>query len=337
MLSAWPDSFAGHCSRHHKGAAVSTAVGIKGIRSDKYRARNSSKPTSPHSNRFAPNATRPFSRLAPAAFASATAATLVFAWIEREEGYLTADSGTGYWLGIAGAGIMLMLFAYPLRKRLRALHRIGRVANWFRFHMVFGIIGPTLVVLHTNFKLGSLNSRLALFTMLLVVASGIVGRYLYAKVHRGLYGKHVELRDVLDDILEVTHHLGTHLFTHPRIQEELERHVPKITSEPSSFLTSFVSAATAGPRTRASHRRIMREIRKSLSSRNARYSSTRRQRRAELREIDNQLRIFFAAARKAERFAFFETLFGMWHHFHLPLFILLALTVTIHIIAVHLY
>ena len=48
--------------------------------------------------------------------------------------------------------------------------------------MVLGILGPTLIILHSNFKIGSLNSRLALFTMLVVVASGIVGRYLYSQV-----------------------------------------------------------------------------------------------------------------------------------------------------------
>lgn len=316
---------------------MSTAVQTRGIRSDRYRTGGFPATTPPHANRLAQDGTRPSSRLAPLAFSSAVAATLLFAWIEREEGYLAADSGTGYWLGIAGAGIMLMLFAYPLRKRLRSLHRIGRVANWFRFHMVFGVIGPTLVVLHSNFKLGSLNSRLALFTMLLVVASGIVGRYLYAKVHKGLYGKQVELRDVLADLLEVKRHLGDHFLRHPRIQEELERYVPRKKDVPRPFLTSLVSAVSAGRRTRASHRRIMREIRRSLSSANARHGLTRRQRRKDLRDVDHQLRIYFGVARKAERFAFFETLFGMWHHFHLPLFILLALTVTIHIIAVHLY
>lgn len=80
---------------------------------------------------------------------------------------------------------MLLLILYPLRKRFRILHGLGRVTSWFRIHMVLGILGPTLIILHSNFKIGSLNSRLALFTMLVVVASGIVGRYLYSQVHKG--------------------------------------------------------------------------------------------------------------------------------------------------------
>ena len=82
-------------------------------------------------------------QLAPLVFAAAVIATIVIAWINRNEGYLTAETGAGYWLGIAGALIMLFLIAYPLRKRFRAFANTGRVANWFRLHMMLGIIGPT--------------------------------------------------------------------------------------------------------------------------------------------------------------------------------------------------
>ena len=82
---------------------------------------------------------RPLLELAPIAFATAIIGALYFAWIERDEGRLTAESGLGYWLGIAGGVIMLMLVAYPLRKRFRILHGLGRVANWFRFHVILEV------------------------------------------------------------------------------------------------------------------------------------------------------------------------------------------------------
>ena len=215
-----------------------------------------SHPRATNANRFAHYLARPILNSGPLVFAAVIASVLVLAWINREEGHLTAENGLGYWLGIAGGVMMLLLVAYPMRKRFASLARIGRVAMWFRLHMVLGILGPALVVLHTNFKLGSLNSRLALFTMLVVVASGIVGRYLYAKVHRGLYGQQAELRDVLADITVLKQSLGAAFANDEAISSELEafalraRHTGTVVSGLTSCLTSEL-------RTRRSRGRIM--------------------------------------------------------------------------------
>jgi hypothetical protein len=294
------------------------------------RAARLSPSTQAPTSRFAHYLMRPILRLGPIAFAAIVIATIVFAWLQRNEGHLTAESGVGYWLGIVGAVTMLLLAGYPLRKRFRFLHGVGRVANWFRLHMVLGILGPTLVILHTNFKLGSLNSRTALFTMLIVVASGIVGRYLYAKVHRGLYGRQAELRDVLADIMALKSSIGSNVSGHAGIEQELDRYLPK-NGAPRSMAASLGSVAFSGSRMRFSRRRILNETKRTLSA------GSRRERRQHVKAIDKHLRLFFAAVKKAERLAFFESLFGMWHHLHMPLFVLLALTVVIHIVAVHLY
>jgi hypothetical protein len=105
---------------------------------------------------------------------------LLLGWYKSEDGDITPETGTGYWLGIAGASALLLLLVYPLRKRIRSLRSLGSVSAWFRLHMILGIIGPTLILFHSNFKLGSLNSNVALFSMLTVAASGLIGRYLYA-------------------------------------------------------------------------------------------------------------------------------------------------------------
>ena len=43
---------------------------------------------------------------------------------------------------------------------------------WFRLHMLLGIAGPVLIIFHSNFKLGALNSNVAFITMLVVATSG---------------------------------------------------------------------------------------------------------------------------------------------------------------------
>jgi hypothetical protein len=95
-----------------------------------------------------------------------SAVTLVVAWSRRDTGDLTAETGWGYALGIVGGLILLTLLIYPMRKRLPMLRRIGTIPYWFRLHMLMGVFGPVLIVVHSNFNLGSLNSGEALFAML---------------------------------------------------------------------------------------------------------------------------------------------------------------------------
>ena len=44
----------------------------------------------------------------------------------------------GYWLGVAGAVMMLILFSYPLRKHFRFARNWGPVRMWLVLHMVLG-------------------------------------------------------------------------------------------------------------------------------------------------------------------------------------------------------
>jgi uncharacterized membrane protein YdcZ (DUF606 family) len=119
-----------------------------------------------------------------------------FGWIGRTERNITAEEGLGYILGIVGASLMAALLLYPLRKRVRFLRFLGTTKRWFFWHMVLGIIGPILILFHSNFALGSLNSRISLYCMLLVSGSGLIGRYLYSHIHNGLYGRKTTLRSL---------------------------------------------------------------------------------------------------------------------------------------------
>ena len=137
---------------------------------------------------------------------------ILMGYLLRDFGFVTPENGPGYWLGIIGGSLMLALLLYPLRKRLRILHFLGPTKHWFRMHMAFGLIGPLLILYHCNFKLGSINSQVALYCMLLVAGSGIIGRHFYARIHRGLYGKKTSLRELQTDLsasVEKSHGLAT--------------------------------------------------------------------------------------------------------------------------------
>ena len=90
-------------------------------------------------------------------YAAAAAAVLFGWWITRTTALVDTEQGLGYWLGIAGASLMATLLLYPLRKRWRPMQMLGATRHWFRMHMIFGVLGPVLILYHCNFSLGSLN------------------------------------------------------------------------------------------------------------------------------------------------------------------------------------
>ena len=52
---------------------------------------------------------------------------------------------------------MLMTLPYYVRKRWRALARVGTPKQWLEVHIFFGIVGPVLITLHTSFKFNGID------------------------------------------------------------------------------------------------------------------------------------------------------------------------------------
>jgi hypothetical protein len=106
------------------------------------------------------------------------AALILAAWRFSQMKLFDAGDDIGYWLGVAGGVTMLLLFSYPLRKHFKFTRNWGRVKWWFLVHMFLGVGGPVLILIHSTFRVGSLNAGVALYSMLLVAASGVVGRFI---------------------------------------------------------------------------------------------------------------------------------------------------------------
>jgi hypothetical protein len=94
-----------------------------------------------------------------------------------------ASSWVGHGIGIVGFVLMLMTATlYSLRK-LRKDASWGSTASWLRVHMVMGLVGPYMVLLHTAMRFQGIAGLTMLLTVL-VVMSGLVGRFLYTRVPR---------------------------------------------------------------------------------------------------------------------------------------------------------
>ena len=288
-------------------------------------------------SRFGHYTTRPLSCLAPTVFGTGLAAVLAIGWLSRDQEYLVPDNGLGYWFGIVGAGLMLLLLLYPLRKRVNGLRALGSVAFWFRLHMVLGLAGPTLVLFHSNFKFGSLNSNVAMVAMLIVAASGIVGRYLYSKIHLGLYGRKAEVKQILADIEIMRHVLGEDLAVGDRIIEQLNAFSQHALTAPRGLFAASCALPVLAVRAHLVSHRVLRDVRRAIGAEAKRYRWSRGAREQRFRVIADLVVLQVAAVRKAATFAFYERLFGFWHVLHLPLFAILILAASMHVVSAHLF
>ena len=97
----------------------------------------------------------------------------------------------GHVLGITGFFMMLMTETlYSIRKRMRDASW-GRMSFWLQFHIFTGLVGPYMVLLHTSWKFNGLAGALTLLTVI-IVFSGIIGRYIFTRIPRTLDGLEIE-------------------------------------------------------------------------------------------------------------------------------------------------
>jgi len=102
----------------------------------------------------------------------------------------------GHGLGIVGTLLIVFgVFSYMARKRFRFLSRLGRLKYWLEFHIFLCVLGPIMILFHTAFKFGGIVS-ISFWSMVVVVASGIIGRYIYIQIPRTIEGRELSLNEV---------------------------------------------------------------------------------------------------------------------------------------------
>jgi hypothetical protein len=241
----------------------------------------------------------------------------------RGEFILSPASGLGYALGIIGGVMMLLLLVYPLRKHSSILRNLGAVHHWFRLHMLLGILGPLCILFHCNFSLGAVNSNIALLCMGLMVASGLVGRYIYARIHHGLYGHKVTLHELKNDQMESELYIVRRSEGAQVVSDALQqlKNLQDYSQQPLGPIAKVWRRFTISPRTRL----LAWKIRRRLAA-------------TQLPgEINDYLNRYIVSMKKISGFEFFERLFSLWHTLHMPIFFMLIITGLVHVWAVHYY
>ena len=275
-------------------------------------------------------------RLGTFLFTLAVIAALIYGWDNRDNSFLSAKDGWGYALGIIGGTLMALLLFYPLRKRLRFMQHWGPVKYWFSTHMLFGVIGPVLILYHSNFHLGSTNSNVAMFCMLLVAGSGLIGRFLYTRIHFGLYGHKASLEELRKDLHVTRQNFGTHNKLSPQIIEHMKAY-ERVMLRKRVYLLHLVLLPVIYLRARRQLWRLKRTLKQELRILAKQYKWNRKMLKEQMGETLYLLREYILCVRKTGQLTLYARLFSLWHILHFPLFLMLVVAGIVHVIAVHAY
>ncbi len=115
-----------------------------------------------------------------------------------DHAHLKPNGIYGHGLGIIGTLLIIIgVFGYMARKRFRSLSRIGALKHWLEFHIFLCTLGPIMVLFHTAFKFGGIVS-ISFWSMVAVVASGVIGRFIYLQIPRTIQGRELSLHEIHD-------------------------------------------------------------------------------------------------------------------------------------------
>ena len=232
--------------------------------------------------------------------------------------------------------MMLVLLMYPARKRASWLRFFGGVGGWFKAHMTLGVLGPLLVLFHSNFSLGATNSNVALFCMLSVSGSGLVGRYIYTRVYRG-WDMHATSLEELKANAQLLREQTSAVPMLPNFLTAIETEEQRLFRPAKSHLGSLLYPITIGLRSVLARWRLERQVQRmvlegarqspALAAHGKRLTATAMGYAS--RRLD--------AARRVREHRMYVRLFSLWHFAHVPAFIMTLVAGIAHVISVSVY
>jgi hypothetical protein len=222
--------------------------------------------------------------------------------------WFKASGAFGHGLGIVGTLLIVIgVVLYIGAKQRGWLTKHIRLRYLLEFHIFLCTLGPIMVLFHTTFKFGGLVS-VGFWSMVLVVLSGVVGRYIYLQIPRAINGRELALDEVESQEQDL---VSAMLKADPRAASV----VP--------LLRSFENPHRFGLRRWLADRKHQTAVRQTLVSTGI-DAQQRRQIAALLKD----------AATLRSRMARLETmqsLFKYWHVAHRPFALIMLVIVVLHV------
>jgi hypothetical protein len=241
--------------------------------------------------------------------------TLVYIWgVSRSNGIPAASGLFGHGLGIVGFTLMLMTeLLYSWRKRSRSA-RWGRMSSWLRFHIFTGLVGPYMVLLHSSWKFNGLAGIVMLLTVVIVL-SGVVGRYIYTAIPRTADGAEVESAELAHQIASVEASLESWREAQPEMTRLLSN---ALRDEIGGGSMPLLGDTLANIRYRHNFKRARREL-------DVQY-------RAQAVELAQLIRRKQLLHRQVSSLIMARRLLSLWHAIHIPIGLVLFSTAVVHML-----
>lgn len=235
------------------------------------------------------------------------------AWF-RPSGYIGQSAGILTFIGF------LFMWLFPLRKKFRSATWAGPVPRWLDVHIGVGLLLPLIGAIHAGFRVGGVIG-IGYISMLIVCASGVIGRYLYVRIPRSRSGVELGLGDVaaqqralLGELADATG------LTVIELQEILN-----VESTPPNvgILGAFVQMA----RDDLARGYAVRRLRGRMKAR-GHFDPAR------LRDVVMLARRQMSLSQQARLLNATQSIFRHWHAAHRPVAITAFIAVTIHVVVV---
>ena len=249
-------------------------------------------------------------------------------WKVSHGNYYKSGDSIGYNLGLAGGLMMLTLLLYSFRKHVKFMQGLGKLKYWFRIHMILGVLGPTLVLFHTTFRLGSVNASVALYCMLLVAVSGVIGKFVYTRIHKGLYGSRSTLKEVRAELEGSTDKVKSRLHFFPEVEKWINAFEYEALEEKRGFIAGVWYFLSFDVRRMLLIWRSRQNIRQVLGV--GRMDDV-------AMEASQLVAQYLSQIQTVAQFKKCEQIFSAWHVLHIPLMYMMVITAIFHVIWVHMY
>jgi len=226
----------------------------------------------------------------------------------------------GHGFGIIGTLMMIVGVAiYMIRKRMRVLFSFGYLKHWLELHIFLCTVGPILVLYHTAFKFGGIVS-VSFWSMVLVVLSGVVGRFIYIQIPRTIQGREIDMKNLVSMREDLAEKLKQEMIFDVRLLDKLntlgspERYKGlNVLSFLMLYIKDFFNIKS-----------FMFKLNKNLSVAN--FSKYKR------KEIKNKAQAEIILSRRLGMLHTMQSLFKYWHIAHLPFAIAMFVIMVIHVI-----
>ena len=248
-----------------------------------------------------------------------------------EKHELLKPSGSiGLKLGVLGTVLFFIIFLYALRKVIPWLGRYGSARHWMDFHVIAGITAPVVIAFHASFKFQGI-AGFAFWIMVAVALSGVIGRYLYAKIPRSLTATQLSLSELQISERELSEALlGQSIYSAEQLSRVLNvpsaEHIRKI--GPLLAIGEMIALDVRLPFQVAGLRRTSSSFGARIRSAGGLFSSGNT-------EIEGVVRLVRQKASLSKRVVFLDQtqrVFHLWHVIHRPFSYAFAVLAVFHIV-----